>query len=67
MLPLVNPVTIAAAAVGGLGYAFYAARKVAELQNLILISSTTGLTVDKFNQLTAMRLTGWTVLLAAEQ
>jgi Phage-related minor tail protein len=48
---LVNPVTIAAAAVGGLGYAFYAARAEADefRKNLILTGNISGLTTDKFN------------------
>ena len=52
---MINPVTVTAAAVGGLGYAFYAASSEADefKKNLILTGSATGLTVDKFNQLAA--------------
>ena len=48
---LVNPVTIAAAAIGGIGYAAYSgASEMDEFKkNLILTGNISGLTADKFN------------------
>lgn len=48
---LINPVTLAAAAVGGLGYAFYSGAAEADefRKNLILTGNASGLTTDKFN------------------
>ena len=52
---MVTPLTVAAAAVGGLGYAFYSGRTEADefRKNLILTGNTSGITVDKFNRLAA--------------
>ena len=52
---LLTPLNLAVAAIGGIGYAAYSgASEMDEFRkNLILTGSTTGLTVDKFNQLTA--------------
>ena len=46
---LVNPVTIAAAAVGGIGYAPLLRTDGRVPQNLILTGNISGLTTDKFN------------------
>lgn len=52
---MINPLTITAAAVGGLGYAFYSGRTEADefRKNLILTGNAAGLTVDKFNTMAA--------------
>ena len=48
---MVNPLTVAAAAIGGVGYAFYAGSKESDefRKNLILTGNASGLTVDRFN------------------
>lgn len=52
---MINPVTVTAAAVGGLGYALYAASAEADefKKNLILTGNVSGITLNKFNELAA--------------
>ena len=55
VLSMATPLNVLLAAGAGVGYALYSASAETDefRKNLILTGSTTGLTVDKFNQLTA--------------